>query len=218
MIAIGPQDEIYTNDIKSSELIKYAPASGVLERIKCEKYVLGISPSKQFMYFSDKNHVLYSAPIPFNNQFEIIREHVQFVISTFDDNHIYIVDDEFNILLYNVCTKEVEQKSFCDKVNIANVYAQGLYTFNQTGNVFKLNIPAITTFVRRWNLEKKEQEAPTAVCPMCGHQFGLPVELSKVIIDIPSEIKHTEWDNPRLKGHRCPHCGSQLQFNPYISQ
>jgi DNA-directed RNA polymerase subunit RPC12/RpoP len=109
---------------------------------------------------------------------------------------------------------------------MANVYAQGLYTFSKAGHVYKLvndakynvNIPAITTFVRRWNLETKEQEAPTAVCPMCGHQFGLPVELSKVTIDIPSEIKHTEWDNPRLKGHRCPHCGSQLQFNPYISQ
>ena len=226
LFAIGPQGEMYTNDIKSGELIKYTPTSGVQDRMACDKFILGISPSKQLMYFSDKNHILYSSCIPFNNQFVKIREHVQFVIPTFDDNHIYIVDDEFTILLYNICTKEVEQKTFCDKVNMANVYAQGLYAFNKVGNVYKLvndakynvNIPAITTFVRRWNLETKEQEAPTAVCPMCGHQFGLPVELSKVIIDIPSEIKHTEWDNPRLKGHRCPHCGSQLQFNPYISQ
>lgn len=225
MIAIGPQGEIYSNDIESGELIRYTPASGVQDRMACDKYVLGISPSKQLMYFSDKNHILYSSCIPFNNQFVKIREHVQFVIPTFDDNHIYIVDDEFTILLYNICTKEVEQKTFCDKVNMANVYAQGLYAFNKAGNVYKLvndaknnvNIPAITTFVRRWNLETKEQEAPTAVCPMCGHQFGLPVELSEVIIDIPSEIKYTDWDTPRLKGHRCPHCGAQLQFNPYIT-
>ena len=225
LFAISPQGKIYTNDIYNVELTIYSPNSKTIEKISCDKFVVGIAPSGRILYFIDKNHTLYLARLPLDGHFEKLLKKIQFIIPAYDEAHIYAINDEFTIILFNIETHIIEQVAFCGKTNYQQTCSKGLYTFSCEGDVFlfqpddkyHVNVPAITTFVRRWNLETKKQEEPTAVCPMCGHQFRLPEEMVSVITDLPSEINYADWGNPQLKGHLCPHCRAQLQFNPYIT-
>ena len=103
--------------------------------------------------------------------------------------------------------------------DILESFAQlSTYDFNSDLNV---NIPASTTFVRRWNLKTKQREDPTAVCPMCGHMFDLKEEFKDILkerkgANIYDYILHSDWENPHLQNHHCPYCGAKLQFTPYI--
>lgn len=46
----------------------------------------------------------------------------------------------------------------------------------------------------------------------------MPASLKNVLKEKPDIINYMDWENPRLKGHKCPHCNSDLQYNPYIIQ
>lgn len=219
-------DHYYYNDSENDCLCIYSLVDGSFESYKIGKTYAGISPTNRIIYLVDKDHKLYKSPLPFKEEYELLLEHVKWVITALDEVHLYVITDDEIILLFNIETKQVEQKAYCGGLTFHQVAcAKGLYTANIKGDIYlfkpddklKVNIPAATSFIRRWNLETKEQEEPTAVCPMCGHQFRMSDELSHIITEIPSDIKFTDWDNPQLKGHVCPHCGAQLQFNPYIT-
>lgn len=216
----------YCSNSENSDLCIYSLINGSSVSFNIDMTYAGISPTGRILYLTDKDLRLYKSSVPFNNKYELLMEHVKWIVTALDEAHLYVITDDEIILLFNIETKQVEQKAYCGGLSFHQVAcAKGLYTANIKGDIYlfkpddklKVNIPAATSFIRRWNLETKEQEEPTAVCPMCGHQFGMSEELSHIITEIPSEIKYTDWDNPQLKGHVCPHCGAQLQFNPYIT-
>lgn len=172
----------------------------------------------------EPSSTLYISQLPFHEEFTPIVTNVKFIIPALDEAHIYIVAENWNLLLYNIFTREIEQIAFCGIITKWKVCARGIYVYTADGDLFffepapkhRVNVPAATSFVRRWNLETKTKENPTAVCPMCGYQFDMPDTLSNVIQERPEVINPCDWDNPLLKGHRCPHCNAELQYNPYI--
>lgn len=225
LMSINLLGEIIYNNSKSNQLCIYSPHRNCTVSYDKDMKYAGLSPSGRILYLIDKEHRLYKSELPFKEECALLTEHVKWIVAALDEVHLYIITDDEIILLYNIETKQIEERAYCGGLTYyQECCARGLYTSNINGDIFlfkpddkyHVNIPAATSFIRRWNLETKEQEEPTAVCPMCGHQFGLSEELSKIIIDIPSEINYADWDNPQLKGHVCPHCGAQLQFNPYI--
>ena len=226
LFAIDAQWNYYANDPKSDKLFLYSLITQAFVYFDCSLIVAGISPTGRILYLTDSNHTLYKSRLPLEEHFEPLLKHVKWIVTALDEAHIFVITDDNSILLFNIETKKVEQYAYCGNLCFHLINSsKGLYTANTFGGIFlfkpderfHVNIPAVTSFIRRWNLETKEQEEPTAVCPMCGHQFGMSEELSHIITEIPSEIKYTDWDNPQLKGHVCPHCGAQLQFNPYIT-
>ena len=223
--ALDISGHFYYSNSDNSKLYIYSLTNDSSASYSIGMIFAGISPTGRIIYLTDKDHRLYKSPLPFKEEYEFLIEHVKWIITALDEEHLYVITDDETILLFNIETKQVEQKAYCGGLTFYQaICAKGLYTANMEGDIYlfkpddklKVNIPAATSFIRRWNLETKEQEEPTAVCPMCGHQFRMSDELSHILIDIPSEISYADWDNPKLFGHYCPHCHAELRYNPYI--
>ena len=128
------------------------------------------------------------------------------------------------IYLYNIKKREIVQ--YCNTSLIAYLAfcAKGLIVARKGGethlfspaNHIPFNRPAVTTFVRRWNLETKVQEEPTAICPMCGGQIDITPAVREILIENPRSSIFEDWEKPELFGHHCPHCNAELRYNPYI--
>lgn len=172
------------------------------------------------------------------NKKELLMKDVRYSFAALDSNHIYIVQNNGTILLYNIDSRVIEQRAFWGKEIISmgtirhsrssilfKTCAKGLIAVNYECEValFKpldslnVNKPAVTKFVRRWNLKDKVLEDPTAICPMCGCVIDIDPETYKILKDNPIEVKSEDWDNPKLFGHYCPHCNAELRYNPYIA-
>lgn len=199
-----------------------------------EKQIVACSRTGRYLfYLQDHSLFLYSY---FTNKLEMLFSSVICVIPAFDENHIFIIFEERKkngktmpyslntIWLYNIKKRKIEQKGQISEIAFALICAKGLVVANQFGAThlfspspqFHVNIPAVTTFVRRWNLETKQQEEPTAVCPMCGGIIDISPDIQTILTNNPSNRKFEDWDNPKLFGHYCPHCNAELRFNPYI--
>ena len=228
-----PGQPIYTNELTKNLICIFRPDKKEITCSDMDEYRLfGASCTGRFLLSINEKHELivqqnFGGISGFQNG--LVLEHIQWVIPALDEAHIYAITDDFEILLYNIFTREIEQRAYRGPFFNFQVCARGLYLINDKGDIalfqpdaqYNVNVPAVTTFVRRWNLKTKMQEEPTAVCPMCGHMFGLNEKFKDVLkegqdMDIYKYISHSDWDNPELKGHTCPHCGVQLQFNPYI--
>ena len=172
-----------------------------------------------------------------NREKEILLEDVNDAIPALDCDHIYLVKNDGTILLYNINTQEIEQKAFWGKELVVlgtvsssrssllfKACAKGLIVVNhdcevalfKPSDTLNVNRPAVTKFIRRWNLTTKEQEEPTAICPMCGSKIEITSVIYKTLIDHPAKCKSEDWDNPDLFGHYCRYCHAELRFNPYI--
>ena len=190
---------------------------------KCNKVLQAASTSGRYLFFVSNGELSMQA-YPFNGDFISLYNYVRVVYPAFDEDHIYIILNNSDIVLYNVQTNQAEQKAYSGGVLYAQVCANGLVCTTVNGRVsvfspnkkYNVNKPAITTFVRRWNLETKQQEEPTAICPMCGGEIKMNQSVEGILIDNPRERKYEDWDNHKLQGHHCPHCGAELRFNPYI--
>ena len=121
--------------------------------------------------------------------------------------------------------KEVEQIAHASLPIIYHrVCAKGLAVVTTLGYTllfspdksFKVNQPAVTNYVKRWNLKTKQQMAPTAICPMCGGEINITPQIQSVLVDEPTERWYNDWEKPGLYGHHCPHCNAELRLNPYI--
>ncbi len=228
-----PGQLILTNDVKRGLAFHLNVERESVGVLSMEEYrELTTSSTGRFLYIVNKRHQLFISWMfkgDSNATGGLIMEHIQWVIPALDEAHIYAVTDDFEILLYNIMSRKIEQRAYRGPFFNFQVCARGLFIINDKGDValfqpdtqYNVNIPAVTTFVRRWNLNTKQQEEPTTVCPMCGHVFGLNEELRDLLkegqdMNIFEYISHCDWDNPQLKSHSCPHCGAQLQFNPYI--
>ena len=228
-----PHSPIYTNEtIKNLLYMLYLDES----EIKCinmgEYRLVGMSYTGRYIFCVNKKHDLF-----IQQQFlgtgdfpnAKVLEHIQWVIPALDEAHIYAVTDDFEILLYNIMSRVTEQRAYRGPFYNYHVCSLGLYIINARGDLalfrpdpdLNVNIPASTTFVRRWNLKTKQREDPTAVCPMCGHMFDLKEEFKDILkerkgANIYDYILHSDWENPHLQNHHCPYCGAKLQFTPYI--
>lgn len=219
-----PELTILSSDQKNKRLFRVDLDTQKSYSVSSNMHILAASPSGRLIYMTNEKHQLFAYHYPFDGVYTHLTEQVQAVIPAFDEVHIYILKDDFTIQLFNVKTKSIEQSAFCGRTYYQAVCARGLYAVNSTGNVslfqpkadLRVNVPAVTTFVRRYNLETKEREQPSAVCPMCGHRIEITPELGKAFIEPTTGIKYEDWDNPHLFGHYCPHCSAELQFTPYI--
>ena len=190
----------------------------------CDKIIIACSSTGRFHYYLDKDNKLYLKNWLRNPSFELLLDNVLWVVPALDEHHIYITLTDYTILLYNVHSRQIEQKAYRGMTTHQQACAQGLMTVNTNCEVsmykaadhLNVNIPAVTTFVRRWNLETKEQEAPSAICPMCGGKIKINNDIKQHLKEIPHNKRYEDWDNPKLFGHYCPHCNAELQFNPYI--
>ena len=228
-----PGNPFLSNEIERNLICFFNPGKANMRCSNMDEYnIIGGSCTGRFVMSINRKHDLYiqqnfRGASDFQNG--LVLERIQRVIPALDEAHIYAITDNFEILLYNLVSRKIEQRAYRGAFYQYQVCARGLYLLNDKGDLalfqpdaqYKVNVPAVTTFVRRWNLKTKQQEEPTAVCPMCGHMFGLDEALKDVLkegqdMDIYKYISHSDWDNPELKGHACPHCGAQLQFNPYI--
>ena len=197
--------------------------NGVIKTQTCDKKLHAVSTSGRFLFFISDSELFMQA-YPFNGDFVSLYNNVRMVYPALDEDHIYIIQNDDNIVLYNIRTMQAEQNAYHGSVLYSQVCAKGFICTNMHGMVsvfcpsekFSVNIPANTTFVRRWNLETKTQESPTAICPICGGKIAMEPHIKEILIDYPHERKFTDWDNPKLSGHKCPHCQTELKFNPYI--
>lgn len=219
-----PELTILSSDIKNSKLFRIDLTTQQSFSMSSNMHILAASPSGRLIYMTNEKHQLFAYHYPFDGVYTPLTEQVQLVIPALDEAHIYILKDDFTILLYNVKTNSIEQSAYCGRTYNQAVCAQGLYAVNNSGNVslfqpkseLGVNSPAVTTFVSRYNLETKEKERPSAICPMCGRKIELTKDLEYVFAEPLTGIKYEDWDNPLLFGHSCPHCSAALQFTPYI--
>ena len=193
---------------------------------ECDMTLLACSPTGRYLYFaSDTKFYLRKYQ---SEEYSLLYDTVtpsldKRILPAFDDDHIYIICHG-SIILYNIKKKKEEQKAFCEGGLFYKVCAKGLAVTTSSGNIHLfspnkylcVNKPAVTNFVRRWNLETNIQEAPTAICPMCGGRIEITRDLQNILLEQPHKYSFEDWDNPKLFGHHCPHCRAQLQFNPYI--
>ncbi len=189
----------------------------------CNMILLATSSTGRYLYFKNGGR-LYMKQYQ-SEEYILIYNDVQRLIPAFDEDHIFIIMDDALVVLFNIKKKEVEQTARANwPILFHKVCAKGLAVVTTLGytllfspdKCFNVNKPAVTNFVRRWNIETKQQEAPTAICPMCGGLIEITSEIQNILIDNPAERKFDDWDNPKLFGHSCPHCKAELRYNPYI--
>ena len=187
---------------------------------------MACSPSGRFIYLHHEG-VLFIWDWIGTQKITKLMDHVQWIVTALDDNHIYVIRDDYMILLLNVAVNQVEQKAFMGRTIFQKACAQGLAVSNDYCEVallhpdpsLNVNIPAPTTFVRHWDLELRQLQSPVAVCPACGHRISMSKKLSVILKPAPDnfeDIHRRDWDDSRLHNYKCPHCQSSLSFNPYI--
>lgn len=192
--------------------------------------VRAVSPSGKYHY-SIINNSLFVREWLVNGKQKHLRNDVVEIYPALDDRYVYLLDTHAHFILYDT--------QFCKDIQIATkgmvprsillgikVCAQGLAVFNSDTSELSLfspdekynvNKPAITTFVRRWRLEDKTLQVPTAICPMCGKSMDYKdFSFCQLKEYNPNEVHSADWDWPRLRNHHCPHCDAELHFNPYI--
>lgn len=225
-----PSNTIISNNTKENCFLWYNLSTNtvVKKKNRMNLSVMTASRSGRFLFLFNKNHQLFMQHLfkdSDEQDIEFLLDNIQWVLPALDENHIYAITDEFHILLYNIKKKKVEQQAYRGNITHAKVCAKGLYVANNIGDValfvsnpiIGVNKPAVTTFVRRWNLETKVHDTPTAICPICGHEITLSQDLSHVLKEgLDTTIVYSDWDNKQLIGHKCPKCNAQLKINPYI--
>ena len=187
---------------------------------------MACSPSGRYIYLYNKGDLLIWDWLDTRKVINLMN-HVQWIVPALDDHHIYIIRDDYMILLFNILTRKIEQKAFIGRSIYQHACAQGLAVANDFCEVallhpkssLKVNIPAPATFVRHWCLKNHQLGAPIAVCPACGHHISLSEKLSGVLKLAPDDfedIHSSDWEDSRLHSHKCPNCHSLLNINPYI--
>lgn len=194
------------------------------------KYLSAISPSGRWHYFIS-NKKLYAQKWPEGGEFKLLRENIMEIYPALDDRYVYLLDVDYHYILFDTKTCEDLQYATKGKVHRSDylgikVCAQGLVVLNSESSElslfapdekYRVNKPAITTFVRRWRLEDKTLQEPTAVCPMCGKLIDFKEFKSCQLKEYdPKVVNGADWDEPSLMNHHCPHCKAELQFTPYI--
>lgn len=189
----------------------------------CNMNLMGCSSTGRYLYFESGGR-LYMKKYQ-SKDFILLYDSVERLIPAYDEDHIFIIKEEKNIVLYNVKLKEVEQIAHTSLPIIYHrVCAKGLAVVTTLGYTllfspdksFKVNQPAVTNYVKRWNLKTKQQMPPTAICPMCGGEINITPQIQSVLVDKPTERIYSDWEKPGLFGHHCPYCNAELRFNPYI--
>lgn len=197
--------------------------TGKVTASNCNMNLLGCSPTGRYLYFESGGR-LYMKKYQ-SEEVILLYDNVERLIPAFDEDHIYIIKEGKNIVLYNVKLKEVEQIAHTSLPIIYHrVCAKGLAVVTTLGYTllfspdksFKVNQPAVTNYVKRWNLKTKQQMPPTAICPMCGGEINITPQIQSVLVDKPTERMYSDWEKPSLFGHHCPYCNAELRFNPYI--
>ena len=195
-----------------------------------EDKLAAISPSGRYHYYIIQGK-LYLRKWLENGNTQYLRNNVLSIYTTYNDKYIFVVDNNYHFILFDTIT--CEDLQFATKGMIQRsdylgikVCAQGLVVLNSESSELSLftpdekygvNKPAITTFVRRWRLEDKTRQEPTAICPMCGKSMDYKNFSSCQLKEYnPYDVHGTDWDWPRLRNHHCPHCNAELYFNPYI--
>ena len=217
-LSIGNENNVYYVNLDSKRIIKFLSSD--------IGFPMACSPSGRYIYLYDGGRLLLWDWID-QRRTVTLMEHVQWLIPAFDDSHIFVVKDDYMILLYNVVKRQIEQKAFFGRTLYQQVCVQGLVVVNDCCEValfrptasLNVNTPALTTFVRHWNLETQKQELPIAICPACGQRIQIPANLKNVLSPAPQdfkEIRSADWDNPLLHNHNCPHCKIKLNYTPYI--
>ena len=194
------------------------------------KYLAAISPSGRWHYFIS-NKKLYAQKWPEGGEFKLLRNNVLEIHPALDDRYVYLMDVDYHFVLFD--TKTCEDLQFATKGYVhrfaylgIKICAQGLVVLNSESSELSLfapddkygvNQPAITTFVRRWRLEDRTLQEPTAVCPMCGKLIDYKDFKTCQLKEYdPKAVNGADWDEPSLMNHHCPHCKAELQFTPYI--
>ena len=201
-----------------------------VETLEDSKYLAAISASG-LNYYYVKSNSLYVRNLNNINELRLLRHHVRNVYPGYDDRFIYILDSYAHYILFDtVLGKDIQtttqgSSQFCAMYG-AKVCFQGLLVFNagtsrlslfKPDDKYKVNRPAYTTFVRRWDLGEKVLKEPSAVCPACGGLIEYKDFQSCKLKDYDTNaVCVSDWDDPSLKGHDCPHCRSEIQFTPYV--
>lgn len=198
--------------------------------IEQNEYLLAISPSGLYHYHI-RNFKLYVRKLQDDGEARFLRDHVIKVYPTLDDRHIYIIDIHSHYILFDTVEKKDLQTATKGTVENTGhigikICAQGLIVSNSNISTlslyepdkrFKVNKPAFTTFVRRWDLTRKIMKEPAALCPACGKLINYKNFNSIMLKEYAQDkVDVSDWDDPKLKNHRCPHCKAELQFTPYI--
>ena len=191
---------------------------------------IAVSASGRYHFYICNND-LYICKWLVDNERQLLCHNIVKVIPTYNDRYIYVVNNQGHIILYDVTLKvdvQIASLRHANKkysMHLQNC-SQGLIAYdNKDKELFvftpdkqlKVNVPAVTTFVRRYKLETQELQAPTAICPICGKllkydQFK-PCGLKNYD---PENVYDIDWDSKLLYSHRCYHCTAELAFNPYI--
>jgi WD40 repeat protein len=140
-------------------------------------------------------------------------------------------------IIWSTETKEkLEQFVATAAITKASFYPGGIIAGDENGRIFILNGPkellspgrSIVTIRKIWDHELKKYQEPSADCPNCGTRFPPPEKVIVSIMDITKKtnLKHDQspyfelpkeyWNDPGLLC-KCPGCGEELQFNPFIA-
>lgn len=185
---------------------------------------LAVSASGKHIYFLE-NEMLTMHNWPLYDDGTILMDNVRWVIPALDDNHIFITLNNFTILLYNIELRCVEQNAYFGMAIFQKICSSGLVTaFEGEGKIalfkpdlkYKVNDPAITYFVRRWNFETNQLESATAICPLCGNEIVLTSDMKQEFGGRLANNKDFKWYDSKLLKIKCPHCAVEILYNPYI--
>ena len=224
-VAQLPNNIVFARDEEKKKLLVLSLADEKIIEMPFNVFPIACSPSgRKVFYLNQKNGELSMSTYPLNGNFISLMTNVEFVVTALDDSHVFVLLKDGVIVLLNVDTSIVEQRAFFGWTKYMIVTKQGLVVSNdfceighfKPSDKYCVNSPAITTFVRHWNLNSNQQEEPVAICPACGGEIRLSSQLERLLRVNPRERQCVEWDNPQLLGHHCPHCRAELRFNPYI--
>ena len=189
---------------------------------------IAISASGRYHFYICNND-LYVCKWLVDNERQFLCRNIVRVIPTYNDRYIYVVNNQGHIMLYDVTLKanvQIASHRHAQKNMHLQNCSQGLIAYdNQDKELFvftpdkqlKVNMPAITTFVRRYKLETQELQAPTAICPMCGKLLKYDQFKACGLKNYdPNGVHNADWDREPLSNHYCPHCNAGLTFTPYI--
>lgn len=194
-------------DHDARQLLTFDLEAKILHRSPCPYLLAAITPDAAMLFFIGEG-TLYFAAYGASDRYTRICDNVRNIYPALDARHIFIYRIDGELLLFDLSAMRVIRRACFPGLWDAKICASGLLAVDSQGNcarfeavgVSGFNRPAITSFVRRWDIFEKTQSQPTAICPMCGHV----IHLSSTSGMIPGADTF------------CPACASPIRFNPYI--
>lgn len=214
--------EIYITDITARETKLLFVADHCRE-------LLAASPSGRYLFITESKDDNTLVEIDLSNytrrRFPIEAHEV---ICTSNDDYIYVISPYKDIMLVDRRTAQVTEKTYAQVIYGKAKHAAGkLVLVEHDGRIILLkprNVSSINSFayakaLSRWNLETRELQPQTIVCPFCGNIMQLNNKHADLLSKHSSTnlIPYDTTAAADMEKHKlsCPKCRGTIIVNYY---